>query len=92
MPSEIEDRNYVKRKMGEAYAAWYWHRRWKDATKQQRVEKVLEYRRWRKLLLTAEPERNERGNIVWRQEDADRRMGGGGRGCYSPQHRRREWP
>lgn len=81
MSPETINRTQTRSKMGEAYASWYWHRRHKDATKQERVALILEYRKWRKLYATAEPERNDRDNIIWRDEDADRRLGGGGRGA-----------
>lgn len=68
------------RKMGEAYGSWYWSQPGKFAEKDKaaRVALILEYRRYRKALAQGDytVERNPRGNIVWRDADADFRATG----------------
>ena len=77
--------------MGEAYASWYWSRPGRPAEKDKaaRVQLILEYRRLRKAYNEGQCtlDYNERGNIVWRDFDADfratgRRKSGGSRYYY----------
>lgn len=75
MPEQL-DRTTVRRKMGEAYAAWYWaHHSRNDNPekfpKEIRVNHALEYRKYRALLPSAPTERNGRGNLIYRDHDAD---------------------
>jgi hypothetical protein len=70
----------ARRKWGEAYSNWYWANRHKGHpeffagkhTKAERVAFILEMRKYRELMKTAPPETNERGNTIYRDEDADR--------------------
>lgn len=77
--------------MGAAYADWYWSVPGRIAEKDQatRVQFILEYRRLRKAYNEGQYtlDYNERGNIVWRDFDADfratgRRKSGGSRYYY----------
>ena len=77
--------------MGAAYASWYWSRpgRLAEKDKAARVQLILEYRRLRKAYNEGQYtlEYNARGNIVWRDFDADfratgRRKSGGSRYYY----------
>ena len=97
MSEEIIHRNQVRRLMGRAWGniAYSLHsRRHGEANKAETVALILEYRRLRKLLKTAPPEINPRDNIVWRDEEADQRIGfcGGDRYRYDFDDKfRKEW-
>jgi hypothetical protein len=73
-PSDPITRSDARRLMGAAWGNWYWANRWKDE-KQKRVELILDYRKYRKLLKTAVVETNERGNEIYRDVDADEKLG-----------------
>jgi hypothetical protein len=68
------DRTEARRKWGEAYGAWYWAKRWKKP-QAEIVAHILDYRRYRAIWQAAPNEVNERGNTIYRDQDADRRLG-----------------
>lgn len=82
------DRTEARRLWGKAYGNWYWANAHKNkpgafahgSTKAERVAMILNIRRYRELMKTAPPEMNDRGNAIYRDEDADRMIGGGRRG------------
>jgi hypothetical protein len=65
--------------MGQAYGNWYWARQWRNKPnaepKSYRVGLILEYRKYRAMLQTAPVEVNVRGNEIYRNEDADAKLG-----------------
>jgi hypothetical protein len=73
----------ARRKWGEAYGNWYWANRHKghpeycgaNHTKAERVAMILDIRKYRVLMRTAAPEMDERGNTIYRNEDADKFLG-----------------
>jgi hypothetical protein len=79
----------ARKAWGAAYGGWYWANRhknnpaadWAHKTKAERVALILDIRKYRVLMRTAPPEVNGRGNQIYRNEDADRMIGGGGRGA-----------
>jgi hypothetical protein len=75
----------ARRTAKEAYANWRWSKQ-HGAPKQQRVERILEYRRCRALITTASDEVNDRGNIVYRDSEADARIGFTGETRYVYDH------
>jgi hypothetical protein len=72
--AETIDRTEARRRWGRAYGSWYWKRR-QGAPQAERVALILEYRHYRKVWETAPPETNERGNEIYRDEDADHKLG-----------------
>ena len=76
MLTKYETRNNMRRAKG----SWYWSRpgRFAEKDKATRVAFVLEYRALRKALDQGNYtlEHNERGNVIWRDEDADFRATG----------------
>lgn len=66
-------RSQARRNWGEAYGAWYWAKRW-DKPQAEIVGHILEYRKWRAIWKTTPPDTNDRGNTIWRDEDADREL------------------
>jgi len=67
-------KNEAHEKTGDAYANWQWSKQ-HDAPKEQRVKYILEYRRCRALIATTNDEMNDQGNIVYRDAEADKRIG-----------------
>lgn len=67
------DRTAARRKWGEAYEAWYWAKRHKYE-QAEIVAHILEYRKYRTIWQNAPHEINDRGNIIYRDQDADRQM------------------
>ena len=87
----MQTKHRLFQSMGAAYASWYWSRpgRLAEKDKAARVQLILEYRRLRKAYNEGQYtlEYNARGNIVWRDFDADfratgRRKSGGSRYYY----------
>ena len=75
------DRSEARRKRGEAYGSWYWAKRW-NKPQAEVVAHILEYRKYRAIWKTAPHEVNERGNSIYRDSDADQRVGGRGQDRY----------
>lgn len=87
------DRTDCARLKGEAYGNWYWRKRWKEP-QEKIVEAILEYRKYREMLKTAPVETNARGNLIYRQFDADKQLGkrgGGDRYWYDFEALGKEW-
>jgi hypothetical protein len=77
--TETINRTEARRRWGKAYGSWYWADRHRNEpkgfaygeTKAERVAHILEMRKYRELMKTAPPETNERGNTIYRNEDAE---------------------
>lgn len=81
---ESASRGSARRKWGESYGAWYWAKRQKQP-QAEIVAHILEYRKWRAIWNAAPFDTNERGNTIYRDEDADHKLGirrGGDRYYY----------
>lgn len=76
MKVSLPTHHQLKEQIGEAYAAWYWSRRHKSQTQADRVWMILSYRALRNALARGEytNEVNERGNTIYRSEDADNKI------------------
>lgn len=73
--NETIDRTEARRRWGRAYGNWYWVRKDAGTPKAERVAHILEYRKYREIWKTAPMERNERGNEIYRDADADQKLG-----------------
>lgn len=73
--TEELSRRDVTHRAGAAWADWYWAKR-QDKPQEERVAAILRHRFYRKWAQTGPftIERNERGNRMYRDEDADRKL------------------
>lgn len=90
--TEALSRRQIESRAGEAWASWYWARR-SGKPKTERVAAILAYRFYRAWSQTGPftIERNDRGNRVYRDSDADRQLGIGAGGSRYAYDFRADW-